>query len=215
MKSYPAKSIIRTITVAAALVAPVTASYAQETVINGMDFGPLAKFVGTWKTVASGGTDVAPGQAGSKVGKGGPAVEPYYETLSFEPAADAKNASDQYLAAMYYKLEVFRKRDNKKFHDQRGYLLYDKKSQMVYDTFCIPRGVCVVAEGKPGSKMTLTSQSKGVAESQYMVKNDDVTGFTITFDISGDTLKYAQTTGLNVYGKPFSHVDTSTLSKVN
>ncbi|MFP3569651.1 heme-binding beta-barrel domain-containing protein [Paraburkholderia sp. SIMBA_030] len=215
MKRYPAKSLLKTIAVAVALFAPAAASYAQETVIDGMDFGPLAKFAGTWKTVAPGGVDVAPGQTGSKVGKGEPAIEPYYETLSFEPAADAKNASDQYLAAMYYKLEVFRKRDNRKFHDQRGYLLYDKKNQMVYDTFCIPRGVCVVAEGKAGTKMTLTSQSKGVAESQYMVKNDDASGFRITFDMAGDTLKYAQATALHVYGKPFSHVDSSTLGKVN
>jgi hypothetical protein len=215
MKTYPAKSILKAIAVTAAFVAHATTSYAQGTVINGMDFGPLAKFVGTWKTVESGGVDVAPGQAGSKVGKGSPAAEPYYETLTFEPTADDTNASDQYLVAMYYKWEIFRKRDNKKFHDQRGYLLYDKKNQMVYDSFCIPRGVCVVAEGKPGSKMTLTSQSRGVAESQFMVKNDNTIDFSITFDISGDTLRYAQKTDLHVYGKPFTHVDSSALKKVS
>jgi len=31
------------------------------------------------------------------------------------------------ITALYYKQEVFRKRDNGKFHDQRGYLIYDKK----------------------------------------------------------------------------------------
>ncbi len=56
-------------------------AFSQESnVINGLDFGPLAKLVGEWKSVESGGVDIAPGQEGSKVGKGGPAVEPFYET---------------------------------------------------------------------------------------------------------------------------------------
>ncbi|MGF6606247.1 hypothetical protein OKW45_001147 [Paraburkholderia sp. WSM4175] len=46
-----------------------------------MDFGPLAKLVGTWRTIATGGVDVAPGHVGSKVGTGNPAMEPYYEQL--------------------------------------------------------------------------------------------------------------------------------------
>ncbi|TCF97761.1 hypothetical protein BZM26_29310 [Paraburkholderia strydomiana] len=193
----------------------MSTAYAQGTVLKGMDFGPLGKLAGTWRTVAAGGLDVAPGQVGSKVGTGNPAVEPYYEQLTFEPAADATNASDQYLVAMAYTLQVFRKRDNKQFHDQRGYLIYDKKNQTVYDSFCIPRAVCVVAEGKAGDKMTLTSKSHGVAESQYMLKNDATSVFSITFDMTGDTLTYAQKTQLHVYGKSFTHVDSSTLSKAS
>lgn len=94
----------------AILLASSTLAYADsDTMINGLDFGPLAQLAGTWKSTDTGGVDVAPGQEGSKVGKGGPAVEPFYETITFEPAADAKNASEQYLVAMYYKQEVFRK----------------------------------------------------------------------------------------------------------
>ncbi|MDH6153395.1 MULTISPECIES: FABP family protein [Paraburkholderia] len=116
---------------------------------------------------------------------------------------------------MAYTLQVFRKRDNKQFHDQRGYLIYDKKKQIVYDSFCIPRAVCVVAEGKAGNKMTLTSQSKGIAESQYMAKNDATSVFSITFDLTGDTLRYLQKTQLHVYGKSFTHVESSALSKAS
>ncbi|MDH6153394.1 MULTISPECIES: hypothetical protein [Paraburkholderia] len=80
----------------AIVLSTMSTAYAQGTVIKGMDFGPLAKLVGTWRTIATGGVDVAPGQVGSKVGTGNPAMEPYYEQLTFEPAADATNASDQY-----------------------------------------------------------------------------------------------------------------------
>ena len=186
---------------------------AQTGVIAGVNYGPLVGLIGTWKSAPNGGVDVAPGQAGSKVGKGKRAVSPYYETITYTPAGGAVNASAQNLAALYYRQQVFAKKDNKQFHDQTGYLIYDKKDQKVYDTFCIPRGVCVVAEGAPGTTMTLKTQSKGVAETQFMLKTDRTQAFSVTFTLSGNTLKYKQKTDLQVYGKPFSHTDSDTLKK--
>ena len=184
--------------------------------IAGLDYGPLAGLVGTWKSAPKGGVgvDVAPGQAGSTVGKGNPAVSPYYETIKYTPAGGAVNASEQNLAAVYYRQQVFAKSNNKQFHDQTGYLIYDKKAQKVYDSFCIPRGVCVVAEGAPGTTMKLRTKSKGVAETQFMLKTDRTQAFNITFTLSGNTLKYKQTTDLQVYGKHFSHTDSDTLKKL-
>lgn len=202
--------------ISAVLLASSSAVYAQtDGIINGLDFGPLAPLAGTWKSIDSGGVDVAPGQTGSKVGKGGAAVEPFYEVITFEPAADAKNASEQYLVAMYYKQEVFRKSDNGKFHDQRGYLIYDKQNQVVYNSYCIPRAVCVVTEGKAGNKIDFKTGKRGISESSYMTANDTTTGFAMTLDFSEkDLLRYTQTTSLNVYGKPFAHTDSSALAKV-
>ncbi len=180
-----------------------------------LDFGPLKSLIGTWKTVQSGGIDVSPAQKGSKVGQGGPAVEPFYEVITFIPVADAINASDQYLTAIYYEQEVFRKRDNGKFHDQRGYFLYDKKNQLVYNSFCVPRGVCIVSEGKAGSKIDFTTSSEGIAQSKFMVDSASTTGFNMMIDFTEkDKLHYSQTTNLKIYGKPFAHSDSSTLEKV-
>jgi hypothetical protein len=61
--------------------------------------------------------------------------------------------------------------------------------------------------------MTLKTQSKGVAETQYMLKNDRTLAYSVTFTLSGNTLKYTQKTDLQVYGKPFSHTDFDTLKK--
>ena len=154
-----------------------TQAPASSGLIAGLDYGPLVGLIGTWKSAPKGGVgvDVAPGQAGSTVGKGKPAVTPFYETIKYTPAGGAVNASAQHLAALYYRQQVFAKSNNKKFHDQTGYLIYDKKDRKVYDTFCIPRGVCVVAEGAPGTTMTLKTQSKGVAETQFMLNLDPPT----------------------------------------
>lgn len=198
------------LTLGAALSAPALADH---NMINGMDFGPLAKLVGTWKSVDAGGVDIAPGQEASAVGKGGPAVTPFYEVMTFEVAADATNASDQYLVALYYKQEVFRKADNSKFHDQRGYLIYDQENQMVYNSFCVPRTTCVTAEGAAGDTMTLTAAKRGIAESEYMTDNATTTDFTMNLSISEQQLTYSQTTTLDIYGRPFAHTDSSTLVK--
>ena len=185
-----------------------------DTVIDGLDYGPLAQLVGTWKSDNAGGMDIAPGQAGSQVGKGGVAASPFYETITFSPAGKATNASEQNLAAVYYRQQVFRKRDNKQFHDQVGYLIYDKKTQTVYDAFCIPRAVCVVADGKAGDAMTLTAGSEGIAQSPFMLKNDTTNKFTIALNISPTALHYREEENLQVYGKPFTHIDSDSLSKV-
>ncbi|MFA0015273.1 heme-binding beta-barrel domain-containing protein [Vibrio lentus] len=197
--------------IAAAISVPAVADH---NTINGMDFGPLAKLVGTWKSVETGGVDISPGQEGTDVGAGGPAVTPFYEVMTFEVAADATNASDQYLVALYYKQEVFRKTDDSKFHDQRGYFIYDQKNQIVYNSYCVPRTTCVTAEGPAGDTMTLVASKRGIAESEYMTDNATTTGFTMNISISDDTLTYSQTTGLEIYDNAFAHTDSSTLVKV-
>ncbi|PQJ64065.1 hypothetical protein BTO10_04540 [Vibrio chagasii] len=189
-------------------------AFADHNTIDGMDFGPLAKLVGTWKSVETGGIDVSPGQEGTEVGAGGPAVTPFYEVMTFEVAADATNASDQYLVALYYKQEVFRKADDSKFHDQRGYFIYDQKNQIVYNSYCVPRTTCVTAEGPAGDTMTLVASKRGIAESEYTTDNATTTDFTMNISISDDTLTYSQTTGLEIYDKAFAHTDSSTLIKV-
>lgn len=199
------------LSIASALSFPV---FADHNTINGMDFGPLAQLVGTWESVEAGGVDVAPAKEGSGQEAGAPAVTPFFEKITFEVAADAENASDQYLVALYYKQEVFRKVDGSKFHDQRGYFIYDAKNQMVYNSFCVPRTTCVTAEGTAGNKMTLVAPERGFAESSYMTEKASTTGFSMNINIEGNKLTYSQNTLLDIYGKSLSHTDGSTLIKV-
>src|ERR1019366_10350795 len=114
------KNLVATIGVAALVVVPTAsaastgqhgnlgrpglpgAASASSGVIGGIDYGPLVGLIGTWKSAPNGGVDVAPGQAGSKGGKGKASVTPYYETITYTPAGGAGNASEQHLAAPYY-----------------------------------------------------------------------------------------------------------------
>ena len=201
--------------VALSLLAPISALADHDhTIIDGLDFGPLAQLVGTWKSVESGGVDISPAQTGTPQRGGAPAITPFYEVMTFEVAADAVNASEQTLVAMYYKQEVFRKADDSKFHDQRGYFIYDKDNQIVYNSFCVPRTTCVTAEGTAGNEMTLKVSDRGIAESNYMLNNASTTDFSMNIKIDGDTLTYSQTTALDIYNKSFAHTDSSVLERV-
>jgi hypothetical protein len=217
--------MFKVIAAAVALAAPIAATStpalaatpAKGIIINGQvqDYGPLAALIGTWKTTPSNGVDVAPGQTGSDVGKDGKAVSPFYETITFTPNIPVTSNSDQNLVSVFYHQAVYRTTNNHHFHDQIGYLTYDQANHMVYDTFCLPRAVCVVAEGRPGSTMTLTTKGQGIAQTQYLVHKDSTNAVQITLAASGNTLKYKYETHLFVYGKPFDHTDEDTLTKVS
>lgn len=187
---------------------------ANHNVVDGFDFGPLAKLVGQWESTDSGGVDVSPAREDSGFEAGLPAVTPFYERMSFEVAADAVNASDQYLVALYYKQEVFRKIDDTKFHDQRGYLIYDSANQVVYNSFCVPRTTCVTAESPAGEVLNFVVAENGIAESNFMTDKASTTSFSMNLTIGQDELSYSQSTALTIYGKEVIHTDSSTLKKV-
>ena len=219
------KPVFKVIAAAVALAAPIAATStpalaatpAQRIIINGkvQDYGPLAALIGTWKTVPSTGTDVAPGQTGSDVGKGGKAISPFYEIITITPNIPETNHSDEHLISVFYHQAIYRTTNNHHFHDQIGFLTWDKTNNLVYDTSCVPRAVCFVAEGRAGNTMTLTTKSQGIAQTQYMVHNDSTNSVKITLAVSGNTLKYKYETHLFVYGKPFDHTDEDTLTKVS
>lgn len=187
---------------------------ADHNIVDGFDFGPLAKLVGQWESVEVGGIDVSPARIDSGVEAGLPAVTPFYEKMTFEVAADAVNASKQSLVALYYKQEVFRKIDDTKFHDQRGYLIYDADNQTVYNSFCVPRAMCVTAESPAGDTLNFVASKNGISESNFMTDNAATTSFSMNLIIAEDEITYSQSTGLKIYGQDVIHTDASTLKRV-
>jgi len=89
--SYLTKSLRRTTALAAVLLVsaamPLAATAVGTSVVDGLDYGPLAGLIGTWKSAPMGGVDVAPGRAGSKVGEDNPAVHPSSRRLDSLPPA--------------------------------------------------------------------------------------------------------------------------------
>jgi len=186
----------------------------EYTVIEGIDYGPLAALVGTWK--GDRGIDVAPEPGGDE-------RAPYYETIVFEAAGDVTNAGEQTLAVVSYHQVVSRKSNDEVFHDQVGYWLWDAATNGIVESFVIPRGVGIVAEGTLASPadrsqelvFEVSADARGVVQAQFMFNRARTTAFTHTLTVSGDEMRYRETTTLDIYGREaYEHTDANTLRRV-
>ncbi len=94
----------------------------SSTIIDGVNYGPLAALVGNWS--GDKGLDIAPDDPGK-------AEEPYYETIMFEAIGNVGNAKKQTLAVLRYHQVVSRKSDAAVFHNETGYWSWDADSNTV------------------------------------------------------------------------------------
>ncbi len=184
------------------------------TIVDGVDYGPLAGILGKWE--GDRGQDVAPEPDGEEVAG-------YYETIVFEPAGEAENAERQVLAAVRYHLFVTRKHDGKVFHDQVGYWTWDKATGRITQSLAIPRAVALVAGGEARQEgdATVLTVAAGeddpewtISESPFMRENARTLGYRHTLRVAGDRLSYEQRTLLHIYGRRFDHTDRNELSRV-
>ncbi len=182
-------------------------------VIDGVEYGPLACLIGTWS--GDKGLDVSPEPDGAE-------ENPYYETLRFEAVGDVENAGTQRLAALRYHQVVTRKSDRKVFHNETGYWMWDAAAGVVMHSLTIPRGVCVLAGGRATTgggavvfevRASLGGTGWGIVQSPFMQEKARTTGFTHTITVRGDELAYSETTVLEIYGRKFDHTDGNTLQR--
>ncbi|MEH6609806.1 MAG: heme-binding beta-barrel domain-containing protein [Halioglobus sp.] len=191
---------------------------AEITTIEGIDYGPLAVLIGVWK--GDRGVDRAPEPDGEE-------RNPYYETITFEAAGDVTNAEQQTLSVVRYHQSVSRKSNDKVFHDQVGYWLWDSSDNTLVETFTIPRGVAVVAGGSLAAPASLeeelvfqvsadaASPECGIVQAPFMFKQARTTSFSHTMTINGNEMRYSEITVLDIYEKKaYDHKDINTLHRV-
>ncbi len=187
------------------------------TVINGIDYGPLAALIGTWE--GDKGVDTAPEPNGE-------INEPYFETIKFEAGGDLTNAKEQRLVIVPYLQVVSRKSTGKVFHHQVGYWNWDPKTGVIMQSMTIPRGFAMLAGGKyplqgryEGAltfevKAALGDADWGIVQSPFMRDKAKTTAFSHKLTVNGDTLVYTESTMLNIYGKTFDHTDVNNLKRL-
>jgi hypothetical protein len=191
----------------------------KHTIIDGINYGPLAALVGTWQ--GDKGVDRAPEPDGEE-------RSPYYETIIFEAAGDVTNAEKQTLSIVRYHQVVSRKSNDEVFHDQQGYWLWDPADNTLVESFIIPRGVAVIAGGTLAAPADAAqelvynvaadanSPELGIIQAPFMFKQAKTTAFTHTVTVKGDDMRYSETTVLDIYGKKsYEHTDVNTLRRVS
>ena len=103
------------------------------------DYGPLAELIGVWE--GDKGLDVAPEPDGVE-------NNPFYETITFTAGGDVTNAESQVLTLLHYHQIVKRKSNDKVFHDETGYWMWDAERKLLMHSLSIPRAVSLIAGGE-------------------------------------------------------------------
>ena len=177
-------------------------------------YGPLGDLIGVWH--GDKGLDIAPEPEGDE-------SNPYYETLTFTAIGDVTNAETQVLAVLHYRQIVQRKSNDKIFHDQTGYWMWDANAGVIMHSLTIPRGVSVLAGGVYAGKKEdngrivlevaagLNNKDWQIIQSPFMQDNARTTDYCHCISVGKDKLSYSQTIMVEIYGKVFEHTDQNEL----
>lgn len=177
------------------------------------DYGPLTGLIGTWE--GNKGKDLAPEPDGTEINE-------YHETIIFTPACDLDNAEEEKLSAVHYVQKVQRISTQKVIHQETGYWLWKNGTNQVIHSLTIPRGLCVLAGGTVAEKgkktvfdVEASSEDKEwfISQTDFLQKKAKTKTYVQKLILDGDTLKYSQTMGLDIYGREFDHTDNNILKR--
>ncbi|MBM9498659.1 FABP family protein [Leptospira sp. 201903071] len=175
-------------------------------------YGPLAYLIGKWE--GDKGLDISP----QRIGKG---VKQYNETVIYEPIGTTTNAQSQVLTGLFYRQLVREKSNDTIIHDQTGYWMWEAKTGIVFHSFVIPRGTCVVAGGvykEAAEPIRIEVNAKegdpdwGIIQPPFMNSNAKTLEFKNTLVIRGEHLFYSQELKIQIYDRIFIHTDENSLT---
>ena len=186
----------------------------MKTIIDGVDYGPLACLIGEWQGKA--GMDLV-------LEPDGAAQSPYYESITFDACGDVDNADEQLLAIVRYTQVVSRQSNDKVFHHEAGFYTWEAAAASVVQSFAIPRGIAVVAGGSAevtakGIEIqvgaTAGDSDWGITEAPFMRDNAHTQSFSHLIRVDGEQMYYEEVAVVQIYGKTFEHTDQNQLSRV-
>jgi hypothetical protein len=175
--------------------------------------GPLAALVGRWE--GNEGVDIASAHDGSK-------ETHYRECLSFEPIGPVNNGP-QTLYGLRYSTVAWPRIQEKPFHEELGYWLWDAERKQVMRCFIIPRGVVVNAGGtsEPYAKeFSMAAEAGsgvyGILSNPYLEEAMKPVRYELTVTIHEPwKFSYKEDTQLEISGRSdlFHHTDQNTLKR--
>lgn len=187
----------------------------MSTIIDGVDYGPLAQLIGKW--IGRKGLDTAPDADAN------PDITEFSDEMVFTVAGPAENAEEQNLVSVKYHHVVRKLENGRVFHDQIGHWIYDKSTNIIMHSLSIPRAVCLLAGGEyqenNGESLfnveaKAGSPAYGIVQSPFMLEKAETKAFKMNLSVKGNELNYREVTSLHIYEKDFEHIDESKLVRV-
>lgn len=186
-------------------------------ILGPQKLGPLTPLVGDWE--GNVGVDLSYHNKDDEIAETG-----YFEKAWFRPIPIVENGQ-QTMEGLNYGMTAWRHGEEAMapFHDEVGYLLWDKTNGQVIRCFAVPRGLAILAGGnaKPRDK-SLTfkaeagSKSYGLSQNKYLLERAAATSFESRLVFNDDgTFSYASDLVLKLAatGKEMHHTDRNTLHR--
>ncbi len=192
---------------------------ATKKILGPQKLGPLTPLVGEWE--GNVGVDLSYHNKDDETTQTG-----YFERAWFHPIPIQENGQ-QVLEGLNYKMTAWRHGEEAMdpFHDEVGYLLWEKSTGQIMRVVVFGRGIAMIAGGsaKPRDKKlvfkaTPGDRNYGILQNKYLSKRAELKGFESTFKFNEDgTFSYSQTLVLKLAalgGKEMDHTDKNTLHLV-
>ncbi|HRN72855.1 MAG TPA: FABP family protein [Ginsengibacter sp.] len=191
---------------------------AEKLILGPQRLGPLTPLVGEWE--GNVGVDVSYHNKDDQTSETG-----YFEHAWFKPIPVVENGQ-QTMDGLNYQMTAWRHGEEAMdpFHDEVGYLLWDKKNGQIIRCFAVPRGLAILAGGDAGPRDRVLkfvaepgNPGYGLSQNKYLLERAKATAFTSVFKFNDDgTFSYTSDLVLKLAatGQEMHHTDRNTLHKV-
>ncbi len=149
----------------------------------------------------------------------------YFEKAWFHPIPKTENGK-QGLEGVNYKMTAWRHGEEAMdpFHDEVGYMLWDKAAGQIMRAVVFGRGIAILAGSGAKPRDTVLhfnakpgDASYGILQNKYLMERAELKDFKSTFTVHDDgTLSYTSDLLLKLaaIGKEMHHTDRNTLHRV-
>jgi hypothetical protein len=187
-------------------------------ILGPQKLGPLTPLVGEWE--GNVGVDLSYHNKDDETTQTG-----YFERAWFRPIPIVENGR-QTMEGLNYEMTAWRHGEEAMapFHDEVGYLLWDKANGQIMRCFAVPRGLAILAGGNAGPRdksLRFTaepgSHTYGLCQNKHLMERARATAFESTFTFNDDgTFSYTSDLVLKLAatGKEMHHTDRNTLHRV-
>ncbi len=188
------------------------------TILGPQKLGPLTPLVGEWEGDV--GVDLSYHNQDDETSE-----TSYFEKAWFKPIPIQENGQ-QVLWGMNYGMTAWRHGEEAMdpFHDEVGFLLWDKANGQIMRTVVFGRGIAILAgsDAKPRDRVLHFNASPGepcygILQNKYLLERAEIKDFKSTFTIDDDgTLSYTSDLLLRLAatGEEMHHTDRNTLHRV-
>lgn len=180
--------------------------------------GPLTPLVGEWE--GNVGIDLSYHNDDDITGQ-----TSYFEKAWFKPIPKQQNGK-QFLEGLTYQMTAWRHGEEamEPFHDEVGYLLYDKARGIVMRAVTFGRGIAILAGSGAGPRDKTVhfnanpgAPDWGIVQNPYLLERAEIKAFKSSFTFNDDgSFSYVSDLLLKLAatGEEMHHTDENTLHKV-